>query len=573
MNWLNNLKVRQKLFFLIIVLLAGVICIGVIGHYFLDKTNATADKIYNENLIAVKLVNENRANLQKVEADIYSMLLTKNETRNQELMNDITKRTKDFDNNTLKYEKLPLNNKIKAELSAMKNDLSSYNNIKEETIKLAGQNKNDEAYALYDQQGRILTVKLANDLQAIAEDTDRAASVINNRAKEDFVFANILFAAIVGLTIVLGIVLGWLVTKQISTRLAEVVSFLNILADGNFSQDVPEKSMADESEFGEVSRAVSAMVKNIRKLVQNLTNASQQLAASSEQLNASAEQSAQASNQVAGSVTEVAHGSEQQVQLSDKANNVVEQIAKAIGQVSLNTQTVSGAAEKTASTADAGEKIIQKAVKQMKLIQEKTDAMSNVVGELENKSKQIGQIVDAISNISGQTNLLALNAAIEAARAGSAGKGFAVVAEEVRKLAEQSQDAAKKITDLINEVQIKTNGVVTVMGDSKNHVTEGSKVVSDAGDNFEQIYHMVCDMTSQIQKNSAAVEKITNNTKEVVGAVQKINDASKKNSGETQNISAATEEQSASVEEIASASQHLAKMAEKLQANVVKFKV
>lgn len=102
----------------------------------------------------------------------------------------------------------------------------------------------------------------------------------------------------------------------------------------------------------------------------------------------------------------------------------------------------------------------------MQTIEDKTNATASVIGELEGRSKQIGQIVEVISNIAAQTNLLALNAAIEAARAGEAGRGFAVVAEEVRKLAEQSQEAAKQITELINDVQTHTNSAVTFMNDS-----------------------------------------------------------------------------------------------------------
>jgi len=92
---------------------------------------------------------------------------------------------------------------------------------------------------------------------------------------------------------------------------------------------------------------------------------------------------------------------------------------------------------------------VEKAITQMGHIEESVIRSAHVVAKLGERSKQIGQIVDTISGIAGQTNLLALNAAIEAARAGEQGRGFAVVAEEVRKLAEQSQDAAKQIPSII----------------------------------------------------------------------------------------------------------------------------
>lgn len=250
-----------------------------------------------------------------------------------------------------------------------------------------------------------------------------------------------------------------------------------------------------------------------------------------------------------------------------------QQISQAINQVAANTETVSSAAEKTTAMANSGEEAIKQAVSQMKIIEEKTDATAGVIHELEDKSKQIGQIVDVISNISSQTNLLALNAAIEAARAGEAGRGFAVVAEAVRHLAEQSSDAAKQITALIHDVQQKTVSAVAFMTQSKAEVDTGAQVVEVAGQSFDEILIMVRDMTKQIHEIAVAIEEVTTGTKNVVNSVQEIDNESQKASEQTQTISAATEEQSASIEEIASASQHLAKMAEELQKVIRKFKI
>jgi len=573
MSWLNNLKVAQKLALLISVLLIAVICVGGTGYYFLSKTNDALNTMYSEKLMAVELLSDNRAHARRIEADTLALMLTTDEKENKTLSEDIAQRAKKFDENLKKFESLPLDDATKIKLKDIKDDLQKYRDVRPKVLELAMQNKNAEAYALYDQQGKALMAEFTDGLRNLSEEVNKSADAMNKKNQEDFNFAKMLFIAVTVFSVILGIVLGLLITKRIIKRLNDVVSFLEIVSTGDFTREVSQQSLHDKSEFGTVSRAASTMNENIKELIKHLSNTSQQLAASSEELTASAEQSAQASNQVAGSVTEVAQGAEKQFKLANTANGAVHHISDAISQVAANTESVSSSAEKTATTANNGEEAIKQAVAQMSIIEQKTNDTAKVIGELEEKSKQIGQIVDAISSISGQTNLLALNAAIEAARAGEAGRGFAVVAEEVRKLAEQSQDAAKQITELIDEVQAKTDSAVTFMNDGKKEVDTGARVVSVAGQSFEEILIMVREMVNQIHEISAAIEGITSGTQNVVNAVQEIDNESQKASEQTQTISAATEEQSASVEEIASASQHLAKMAEELQQAIGKFKI
>ena len=503
----------------------------------------------------------------------YALMITTDEKENKALFEDISSRAKMFDENLSKFEQLSLSEREKENVRKIREDLGKYRNVRSQVLDLAMKNKNAEAYDLYIKDGRTLSDQFTSELKILADETAKSAEEMQVKNRQDFAFANMLFVAIIILAILIGLFMGWIITRQIINRLQDVVNYLEVVAKGDFSRDVKKENLADQSEFGNVSRAVHAMRENIKELIRQMSTSSEQVAASSEELTANAEQSAQASNQVAVSVTEVAEGAAKQSHLADQAAGIVNHIAEAIRHVAGSMENVSSAAEKTAVTADDGEKAIQKSVAQMKIIEEKTAATSNVISMLEDKSKQIGQIVDTIAAIASQTNLLALNAAIEAARAGEAGRGFSVVAEEVRKLAEQSQDAAKQITELIQDVQLQTGNAVSFMQVSQKEVHTGGQVVDIAGQSFENILGMVQSMTREIHEVSAAVQEITSGTQNVVNAVRDIDAQSKQASEQTQNISAATEEQSASVEEIASASEHLAKLAEELQQAVQKFKI
>lgn len=573
MKWLNDLKVTQKLILLISFLLLAVIGIGGTGYHFLSKTNDSMVKMYEEKMAAVELANENRIHARRIESNLFALLQKTTDAESKALMDEMAERAKQFDENLTKLEQMPIDDNKRAEIKDIRNILGKYREVRVKVIALAAQNKNEEAYNLYKTEGKTYSDAFTKKLIVLANESKKDAEEMNKQNQKEAAFANTVFVSVIFLAVIVGLLLGWIIVKQISTRLNDVVKYLGILSTGDFSKAVSQSSLEDQSEFGSVSRAVDEMKNNVNSLIKQLGDAAQQLSASSEELTANAEQSAQASNQVAGSVTTVAEGAQRQLTLTDEANEIVHQISSAIQQVADNTGIVSDSAENTASKANEGEGAIKKAVSQMKIIEEKTNDTAMVICELEEKSKQIGQIVDAISNISGQTNLLALNAAIEAARAGEAGRGFSVVAEEVRKLAEQSQNAAKQITGLINEVQLKTNSAVEFMVMGKKEVDAGTQVVSLAGSSFEEILGMVRVMTLQISEISKAIADITNGTQKMVQAVDTIDQEGKKASEQTQTISAATEEQSASTEEIASASQHLASIAEDLQKAIQRFKI
>ncbi len=576
MNFLKDLKVKQKLIFLLSILVGALICVGCIGYYFLNKADQSLLEMYNIRLKSIEYIYSCRTYARKIDSDIYMLMVTSNPAQTQDLRQDIAKNKKDFDTALGAYAQLPMNESCRQKLDNIHAALKQYDAVKQTVISIAADpapGSNQRAFELYMEKGAPLSNKFNNDLISLASETAQSAHQLAEKNAQTSNIAENLFICIIGASIILAFLIGIMIIRQISSRMADITRCISVLGSGDLTFPITSEHLEDKNEFGEASRAISTLQNNFKNLLRQLNNATDQLAASTQELTASSEQSAQASNQVANSVTSVADSSALQLNLTSETNSIVHQISDAISQVAQNAVSVSGAAEQTAAMASEGEKSINHAIDQMKIIEEKTNNTADVIAALEDRSKQIGQIVDVISGIASQTNLLALNAAIEAARAGEAGKGFAVVAEEVRKLAEQSQNAAKQITSLIEDVQQKTNEAVSFMNDGKNEVHTGTGVVAASGESFTKILQKVKDITEQIRDISASVEEVTGNSQNVVQAVDNIDNESKKASEETQTISAATQEQSASIEEIATASQNLSKMAEELQKSLKKFKI
>ncbi|WP_019553442.1 methyl-accepting chemotaxis protein [Propionispira raffinosivorans] len=573
MDWFNNLKVKQKLSVLIIVFSCAVVLVGAIGYINLKQSSEYTDKMYENNLTEMQLSYESRIYIRRIRTDILDLMITADANENKKLSAQIADSRKLLGETLVKYDALPLSQEQKSNVKELQTNIAKYRDGNNMVVDLALQNKNTEAYTLYKTTVEPLADITSKTLQTITDAAKKNADQMNQSSKDNFAKASMMFILITIFAVIIGAGLGILIVKQIVKRLGESVSFLGGIASGDFSQNVADSNMQDKSEFGVLSKAVDLMNRNIRTLIKQLLNTSEQLAAASQELTASAEQSAQASAQVAESITEVAKGAEKQLEIAITTNRIVEEMAKGIHQVTENTIEVAKSTEKTSVAAVAGGKAVQKTVGQMGVIEQKTNNTADVIGELEGKSKQIGQIVSLISNIAEQTNLLALNAAIEAARAGQAGRGFAVVADEVRKLAEQSAHATKDITSLIAEVQFKTQSAVTFMNESKREVKIGSELVDLAGQNFNEILEMIKGISDEVNEISAATEQLTSGTEDVVTAAGGISTQTKKTAEETETISAATEEQSASMEEIASASTHLSTMASELQEAIQKFKV
>ncbi|MDR3589109.1 MAG: methyl-accepting chemotaxis protein [Negativicutes bacterium] len=370
--------------------------------------------------------------------------------------------------------------------------------------------------------------------------------------------------------IVTGLVVAWY-ARRMARPLRELETAANRIADGDISLN--SLGIVSNDEIGRLGQAFEKMTENLRRLIRQVRQATDQVAASSEELTASAEQSAQAANQVATVITEVATGAEHQLKAVGGTTAIVEQMSAGIHQVAVNANAVAGTSAKSAEAAQEGSKVVQKAIVQMEHIEETVTQSAQVVTKLGERSKEIGQIVDTIAGIAGQTNLLALNAAIEAARAGEQGRGFAVVAEEVRKLAEQSQDAAKQIAALITEIRQDTDSAVVAMNEGTKEVRVGTEVVNDAGRTFQDIFVSFNEVSTEIREISAAIQQMASGGQQIVAAVREIDVVSKDTASQAQTVSAATEEQSASMEEIAASSQALAKMAEELAQAVSKFKL
>ncbi len=396
------------------------------------------------------------------------------------------------------------------------------------------------------------------------------------------------------------------------------------IARGDLSFDVLPASTDDR-----LGIAFSSMVKNLREKLNQINQNAQELKNSSENLSALATQAGNATTQIALTVQQiatgitsqsesvsrttrpvellsrtiesVAKGAQEQARAITKTSELSNDLGVAIKQVSSNAEEVSNGSVSARGAALNGRGTIEETIQGMETIRAKVELSSQKISEMDQRSNQIGMIVETIEEIATQTNLLALNAAIEAARAGEHGKGFAVVAEEVRKLAERSSLSTHEIGSLVKDIQTTVSEAVMAMQESANEVRLGVNHANTAGEALDKILKAIELVTAQaqqaseaaslmdvssmnmtqavesvsavIEENTAATEEMAAGSQEITASIENIAAISEENSAAVEQVSASAEQMSAQAEAVSMAANSLAAMAKRLDEVVTAFKL
>ncbi len=396
---------------------------------------------------------------------------------------------------------------------------------------------------------------------------DMDASFISNLEKTVILLSIILTIAF----IIFGNIIAYVFSKKITKPLLSLLGYVKQVASGDLT--INQYEIKGKDEIAQLSLGIQEMVRDLNHLINQISENAEQVAATSEELNASTEETSLSVSQVTESMQEVASGSENQTQQIAEMNKGVLNITEGMQLITDHVASVTKSSEAASEIAGNGNVIIEESMKKMDITHEKIKQTSEIIHRLSDYSQEIGDIVTLITQITEQTNLLALNASIEAARAGEHGKGFAVVAGEVRKLADQSKNAANEISDKITTIKKESLNAVDSMNIGYGSLEEGLKVFEKAGDSFHEIYKSVGGVNGQIKSVNQTIGNINEGMQQIAHSMEELSAISAQSSGNIENIAAASEEQSAIIGEIAASSQNLSERAEVLAKAVQKFRI
>lgn len=341
-------------------------------------------------------------------------------------------------------------------------------------------------------------------------------------------------------------------------------------AGGDLTRRVKVRS---KDEFSEIANSTNVLIASIADLVRRVRELTVNVSASGQELMASSDETALTIQSIADSTNEIATGSDQTLRSMTEAIQKMNSLEEATRYLNNDAQSVKEATDHMIEAAQKGGESVQHSSNVMMSIEETMANTTQTVESLGTKSKEITSIIKTITAIAEQTNLLALNAAIEAARAGEHGRGFAVVADEVRKLAEQSQKAAKEVTGIVTSIQSEVTSIVKQNHEGVESVIRGVEVANETNASLDQIMNQTNETIFIIDKMVKQIEETLNFSQEVAASFIEVTQIAENTASNTETSAAAAEQGSAAMEEINASAVELSHQADELSKVVNEFKL
>jgi methyl-accepting chemotaxis protein len=598
MSYFRNIKLTKKISLLTI---SFFIFLGIIGFASINQISNVNSKIMELNDARMTPIIE----LENIKSDIEyiksqgSSLMDATDTASKKTINgNIEAAITNVDSALKKY-------KNNAEFKTLLNDYENFKKAKVAFVKSvntnravpqvsAGTNTQTGTSAKTGASTQAVTNKQsANVVQGppeavtkfdkikntLIEDFDKIINkqiVLAKQTYEDSktVYKNTL-VAIVSLLILCGIItllLSIVIIRAITVPLKKVTTKLGEISQSN--GDLTQRINYDsKDEIGQLSSSFDTFIGKLQTIISEVAISADTISLSSNQLNVTTGANTKALKEISNTIEAIASGTSDEAAAAEETTaSLVEaaQFSEATSNASKNTTNNS---KKAKDAAENGAAIITEVVSSITDIADSSKEVSIMINKLDDSSKKIGDIIKIISGISEQTNLLALNAAIEAARAGDAGKGFSVVAEEIRKLADESNKASKKISDLVKENQLKSASAVESVSQVEKKVSLGVSKASEVGESIQNIIKNIQDIVNEVEQIDYANEQQAQTTKEIEKAIGNIAITSGEIAGSTENISLSIENQLSAMTKIEETTKMLSEMANKLTKLTSGFRV
>ncbi|WP_420875934.1 methyl-accepting chemotaxis protein [Pseudomonas sivasensis] len=524
------------------VLASLLVIVGLFGLGQMAKLRESALVIEQSWMPSIENIHDSAAFAASIRLEALRLVTTDESRVRDNSRNLITLQRNELQTLLARHETLLTNDEEREMLKQVKTDVASYLAIVGQMVDLIDKDQQQDAIDLLNNrlapQGTLLTQSLEKLIVFNQNGVEAAA----DSAAQMYSSAQWVVGLIIVIALIATLLLAWLLTRSITAPLSQALSVARTIAAGDLSQPI---NVSGNDEPAQLLGALVTMQTQLQTTIRGISESAQQLASAAEEMSSVMEQSTR--------------GLQAQNDEIEQAATAVTQMSAAVDEVAGNAVSSAEASQASDEDSKHGHYQISETISSIQNLVDEVLGASNKAEGLAVQAQDISKVLEVIRGIAGQTNLLALNAAIEAARAGEAGRGFAVVADEVRSLAQRTQDSTEEIEQMISGIQQGTQDTVEALNSSAEHAGQTLQRANSAGSALEKITAAISQISQRNLVIASAAEQQALVAREVDRSLVNIRDLS------TQTAAGATQ--------TSAASQELSRLAVDLNGLVTRFVV
>ena len=569
MNFFSNTSTRGKILALVAVMAFLLVSVGYIGYRFTTKGAEDTRFMYYDRLLPVDWLNNTATNATGIKANVFALMTAADETVRKNLNDEISEFVRRNDRNLEQIGRLELETADRENLSRILAALEVWRREWGHTRTLIGENKRDEALDYFLKNGLAAISAFQGEIQKLLDRYHSLGEKAYRETADDAAAAISLILGISAGAVIFVVLLGLFIASRIAGPLNRLRAGVEKFAGGDLTVHFEART---KDEIGRMGASLEEMAETLRDSMKSIAAAADRLGNNAEDFSAIAEESNAGVEESRAGVDDVSSQMDSLAAASEEINASVEEVASGAQSSAQKSTEMATEVEHARMAGEEGMKAVNQVVSSVAGVASESEQAAKEVKSLGDRAREIQSFVSQIGGIADQTNLLALNAAIEAARAGEAGRGFAVVAEEVRKLAEESNEAAKKIAELAGVITKDLDRVVATSEKSAKNSHTSAGLAEGTRETIGKMMEALSLISSATQDLAAVSQEQAASSEEIAGAVQNIVSRVSAAAASSDIVRDQMGEVAASAERVAQGSEDLAKLSVELRKLVERFR-